>query len=832
MVGIVIVSHSLLLAEGVAELARQMVQNQVPLALAAGIDDSENPIGTDVLKVAAAIESVYSPEGVLVLMDLGSAVLSAEAALELLPFEQQANVYLCPAPLVEGTVAGAVQAALGGTIRQVFDEARGALAPKLEQLEPPAGDTVKTGPPFEPETLEVRVTVRNRLGLHARPAARLVQTAGRYEAEIRIRAGGKWASARSINQVTTLGVRQGDEIILSASGREAGVALAALQALAEANFGDREKPEVESDSPAPVTGEVPGQLAGIPASPGIAVGPAFFYRPELPMVETSPAADPKVEWARLQAGLDAVLHDLEVLQTQSARQLGADEAAIFEAHRLIVQDPALLELVRQRIFEAGLNVAAAWQQGVEAVAAEYRGLEDPYLQGRAADVLDVGRRVLRQFLAVESPRLDLAQPAIIIAPDLTPSEVARLEPAKVLGICTELGGATSHSAILARALGIPAVAGLGGQIGQVPAGQTIGVDGAAGRVWLRPNPAELAELAARRGTWQAAQRQARQQGRQPAVTGDGRTILVMANIAGPRDAAAAVASGADGVGVFRTEFLFMDRAEPPAEAEQLHVYRETAQALDGRPLIIRCLDVGGDKPLPYLAVGREANPFLGWRGLRFCLDQPDLFKSQLRAILQAAAEYNIKLLLPMVAIVAELRAARRLLAEAQAELDAEGRPFAGAMEVGVMIEVPAAVAMADQLAAEADFFSIGSNDLAQYVMAADRGNPRVNYLADALHPAVLRLVSQAGRAAAAAGIPVGLCGELAGDPLAAPLLVGLGMDELSMNPAAIPAVKTAIRQFTLAQARQVAGHALGLESAGAVRAYLQQQSLVQPGPPP
>lgn len=831
MVGIVIVSHSARLAEGVAEVARQMVQNRVPLAVAGGIDDPENPIGTDVLKVMAAIESVYSPEGVLVLMDLGSAVLSAETALELLSPEQQANVYLCPAPLVEGVVAAAVQAALGGTIRQVFAEANGALAPKLEQLEPPLEVTVKPAPVVEAETLEARVTVRNRLGLHARPAARLVQTAGRYEAEIRIGTGRKWANARSINQVTTLGVSQGDEIILSASGRDAGAALAALQALAEANFGDRAEPETAVEPPAPAVIGDQDHLTGIPASPGIAVGPVFFYRPELPQVEASPAIDPTEEWTKLQAGLASVRQDLEVLQTQAAPQLGVDEAAIFDAHRLILQDPVLLELARQRIFEARLNAGAAWQQAVETVMAEYRGLEDPYLQARAADVLDVGRRVLRLLLVVELPRLDLVQPSIIIAQELTPSEVARLDPAKVLGICTELGGATSHSAILARALGIPAVAGLGRQMGQVPPGQVIGLDGETGRVWLLPGPAELAELTARRETWQTGQRQARQKARSPAVTADGRNIDVLANIAGPRDAAVAVTSGADGVGVFRTEFLFMDRAQAPAEAEQLGAYRKTAQILGGRPLIIRCLDVGGDKPLPYLAVGREANPFLGWRGLRFYLDQPELFKPQLRAILQAAADYNIKLLLPMVATVAEVRAARRLLAEIQAELGAEGRPCARAMAVGVMIELPAAVAMADQLAAEADFFSIGSNDLAQYVMAADRGNPRVNYLADALHPAVLRLVGQAAAHAAAAGIPVGLCGELAGDPLAAPLLVGLGMDDLSMTPANIPAVKTAICRFTLAQARQVAGHALGLESAEAVRAYLQQP-LVEAGPQP
>jgi phosphocarrier protein FPr len=422
--------------------------------------------------------------------------------------------------------------------------------------------------------------------------------------------------------------------------------------------------------------------------------------------------------------------------------------------------------------------------------------------------------------------MDVERPSILVAPDVTPSETARLDPTKVLGICTEMGGATSHSAILARALGIPSVAGLSGATRYLHDGQIVAMDGTAGRVWLHPDQATLHELEARREQWQQEQRQARAAGQGPAVTQDGQVVQVVANIAGLNDADAALEYGAEGVGVFRTEFLFMDRTHPPTEEEQLAAYQRVAQIMGTRRLVIRTLDVGGDKPLPYLDSAVEMNPFLGWRGIRFCLDHPEIFKMQLRAILRASPGHHIQLLFPMISTPSELRAAKNLLAAVQEDLQSAGIAFDREMAVGVMIEVPSAVAVADQLAGGADFFSIGSNDLAQYVMAADRGNERVSPLADALQPSVLRLIAQTVQAAHAAGIPVAVCGELAGDPQAAPLLVGLGVDELSMNAPNIPAVKQAIRGLSLAAARQVAGEVLALETVEAVRDYLSTTSSI------
>lgn len=828
-----IVAHSARLAEGVRELAEQMVQGRVPLAAAGGVDDPENPFGTDAMRVRQAIESVYDDDGVVVLMDLGSALLSAEMALEFLSEEQRTGVHLCEAPLVEGAIAAAVQAAAGGDVGQVMAEARGALASKAAQLQAVAPEVSPVVPPVPlPTAREVRLTVHNRLGLHARPAAQFVTTAARFQSEITVRnvtQGTGPVSAKSINQVATLGVRQGHEIAIAAQGPDADAALVALQALVEAGFGEAEAALEAPPEPRPVAiRRVEGELAGIPASPGIAIGPAALYHAAPPEVPQRHVDDPEAEWQRLQTAIQTARREIQALRTRAAAQVGDYEAAIFDAHLLFLEDPAWIDAARQRIFERRTNAEAAWQAVVDEMVAAYEALDDPYQRARAADVADVGQRVLRLLTGVAAAHLEIAQPSILVAADLTPSDTAQLDPARVLGICTALGGATSHSAILARALGIPAVVGVGAEVLRLREGALLALDGQQGQVWVEPDPGRLAALQEQRDAWLATQQAARAAGQQPAITRDGRRIEVAANIRGLADARGALDYGAEGVGLLRTEFLYLERVTAPSEEEQLAAYKAIAEVLGTRPLIVRTLDVGGDKPLPYasaefstgLELEQEANPFLGWRGIRLCLDCPGLLKTQLRAILRASPGHQIKVMFPMVASVAEVRAAREILAEAQAELRQASIPFDEGMEVGIMVEVPSAVAVADQLAAEVDFFSIGTNDLSQYTMAADRTNARVAALADAFHPAVLRMVRDTVQAAHAAGIWVGLCGELAGDPLAAPILVGLGLDELSMNPPAIPAVKQAIARFTVAEAEAIAGEVLKLDSAEAVRQYV------------
>lgn len=821
MVGIVVVSHSRKLAEGVLEMVNQMTQGRVMVAAAGGVDDPEHPFGTDPLAVKAAIESVFSEDGVLVLMDLGSAVLSAEMALEFLTPAGREKVVLCEAPMVEGAVAAAVQAMNGSDLGQIVQEARAALSAKSSHLGFPAGTPLIAAPLLNGQTISLTIT--NPLGLHARPAAQFVMTAGRFEATIQICKGDQVADAKSINQVATLAVGQGETILLTASGREAAAALLALEALVKANFG--ESGSVPQALGRPEIGPAgPNQLIGVPASPGIAIGTAFTYQTSLPVIETQLVTDPAGEWRRLENALSVAQQEIAVLERQAIQTTGTDEAAIFTTHRLFLQDPSLVDGARRAIFDWKINAEAAWHQAYEAMAETYRALENPYIRARATDILDVGQRVLWLLLGLSPPSLVLSEPSVLVANDLTPSETVRLDREKVLAICTALGGATAHSAILARALGIPAVVGLqNGLLERVTMGQQVAVDGGTGRVWLQPTPDQLADLQQQQTAWQAQIARSRLSSQQPAVTTDGRRIEIAANIRNAQEAQEALQLGAEGVGLFRTEFLFMDRLNAPGEEEQYQFYRQVAEVMASRPVIIRTLDVGGDKPIPYLGISQEANPFLGWRGIRFCLSRPELFKSQLRAILRAGAGHNLKIMFPMVTTLAEVQAAKSLLAEAKAELAAGGLPHDPQMEVGVMVEVPAAVIIADQLAQEVAFFSIGSNDLTQYVMAADRGNTNVAGLVNAFHPAVLRMIAQTVEAAHRAGIWVGLCGELAGDPLATPLLVGLGLDELSMSAPAISTVKDSVRGSSSGREQSIAAYALTLHSAQAVQQLLNQK---------
>lgn len=861
MIGIVIVSHSAKLAEGVCELAAQMAQGQVRLAAAGGTDDPQNPIGTDAFKVQRAIESVYSDDGVLVLMDLGSAVLSAETALEFLSDDRRAKVRLCAAPLVEGAVAAVGQALADADLDRIAHEAQTALSAKLAHLRSP---TLIPGPasrpyegPFarstsqllaEERSVERQLTVRNKLGLHARPAVQLVRTAGRFQAHVTLRNVTEQlgpAEATSINGVLSLDVRQGHQLTLRASGPEAREALDALVALIESGFGEDEEAveaAVKPPTPSaqPVEGEhlkrVSGELHGLPASPGIAIGPLARLRPAVMQVADQSADDPQAEWQRLQSAIHNAQAEIRSLHEWARAQVGDKEAAIFDAHLLFLDDPVLVENTSRRILDGHSSAESAWQATISELEQNLRGLKDAYLQARAADVMDVGQRVLRRLVGAATTALDWPRPVILAAHDLTPSDVHGLDPNRVLGLCLETGSATAHSIILARAMGLPAVVGLGPGISRLANDTVVALDGQAGIVWVEPDASKINALEQQRKAWQADRKAARAASHQPAITRDGRRVRVVANIGGVADARQALDCGAEGVGILRTEFLFLNRTTAPTEEEQLTAYRSIAEVLGPRPLVIRTLDIGGDKPLAYVEVGTESNPFLGWRGLRVSLAQPDLFKTQLRAILRASPGHppegdvpHIEIIFPMVSALTEVRAAKAILRQVQSELRQAGIPFDENVKVGIMIEVPAAVAVADQLAAEVDFFSIGSNDLSQYVMAADRTNARVAELADSFQPAVLRMIHQTVQAAKSAGIEVALCGELAGDPLAASMLVGMGLDELSMNATAIPDIKQAITRLTLSEVEAVAREVLALDSSEAIRGYLSQSFAVAHG---
>ncbi|HPV06201.1 MAG: phosphoenolpyruvate--protein phosphotransferase [Aggregatilineales bacterium] len=560
---------------------------------------------------------------------------------------------------------------------------------------------------------------------------------------------------------------------------------------------------------------------GIAAAEGIASGPAFRFEPPQLTITRRTASDPAAEMERFTAARETAQAEVQALREQVEAQIDAEHAAIFDAHIMLLNDPTLEQNVRSRI-EGGASAELAVQEATEEIASVFAAMEDEMFAARAADVMDLGRRMLRILLGVPDTSLEaLTTPSIIVAHDLAPSDTAGLDPAVALGICTAAGGLTSHTAILARTLGIPAVVGLGSDVlAQVTDNALLVVDGSAGEVVLNPTPETLARYQAAQAEQQARMAKIKAAAQEQAHTQDGRRVEVGANIGDVESARDALNFGAEGVGLLRTEFLYLQHTRPPTEDEQVRVYREIFEVFGERPVIVRTLDIGGDKPPSYIDFEDELNPFLGWRAIRIGFDRPELLKTQLRAILRAASGYNARIMYPMIAGLEDLRRANEILDEARRELEAEGREYARDVPVGIMVETPAAAVLADLLATEADFFSIGTNDLTQYALAVDRTNERVAYLYQPLHPAALRLIKQTIDAAHALGKWVGMCGELAGMRRAIPILLGLGLDEFSMTPRAIPEAKWLISQFTVEEAGAVARNALSLPTADEVVRYM------------
>lgn len=566
-------------------------------------------------------------------------------------------------------------------------------------------------------------------------------------------------------------------------------------------------------------------IQGIGASPGIALGSAHVFLPEDLTVPTYDVSDRSAEWERMQRALQTAKAQIESIRAETMAALRHEEAAIFDAHIQMLEDPELQAAIRTDILEQGKNAERALMDNAERYAAQLEALDDAYFRARAADVRDVARRCLRILLGRPQPSLILLQPSIVVARDLTPSDTVLLDKSRLLGFCTAEGGATSHTAILAKALGIPAVVGAGEAVLEIVQNQPLILDAHRGQVILEADEATWTKFAEMRKAAQSQAEEERLHAAKPAVTRDGRGVEVVANVGNLDDARLAIEMGAEGIGLLRTEFLYLDRQTAPDEEEQYLAYRAIFEVMGQRPVVIRTLDVGGDKALPYIDLGKEENPFLGWRAIRMCLDNPDFFKTQLRAILRAAAGYDIRIMFPMIATVREVRQARKLLEEARLELQNASLPFGKRVQVGIMIEIPSAAVMADALAREVDFFSIGTNDLTQYTLAVERTNKRVAHLSNALDPAVLRLIAKVIEAGHQAGIWVGMCGEMAGDARAIPILLGLGLDEFSMAPALIPHAKALIRSLTVEQCRQIAQHVLTLPDYEEVEAYLKTLNL-------
>lgn len=675
------------------------------------------------------------------------------------------------------------------------------------------------------------IVILNPAGLHARPAAVLVNAAKQFSAKVKIARNDREVNAKSVVGVMGLGVKHNDTVVLKAEGDDAATAVATLAELVRSGLGEDVSGDPESDEPDPQDAKPPAQdaqppqgardpnvFAGAPASPGVVAGRVFQLRhAEIEVDEKGRGA--AAERAALLGAISEAKRDLAKLEENLRASSDPGKAAIFAAHRELIEDPELIDATDKRI-DAGQSAAYAWRAAYTASAQTLSAVGNELLAARANDIRDIGRRVLAHLAGVMPENVETPENSILIAPDLTPSDTAGLDQSRVVGFCTTGGSATSHASILARSAGIPAVAAIEARALDIPNGTPAILDGERGELRLNPSERDMTETKRRQEQAARARAEAFAASALAAVTLDGHRVKVVGNISGLAEAEEIPALGGEGVGLLRSEFLFLQRTEAPTEAEQASVYVAIAKALGGaRDLVVRTLDVGGDKPLSYMPLPHEENPFLGVRGIRLNLLGTDLFRSQVRAALHAAPHTNLCIMFPMISGVDELRDAKRIVLQ-----EKEAMGVREPVQIGIMVEVPSAALMAEYLAEEADFFSIGTNDLTQYTLAIDRGHPKLAHMADALHPAVLRLMAMTVAGAHKHGKWVGICGGVASEPLAAPVLIGLGLDELSVSIKGIPTIKAAVRHLEMKRCKEIADAAMNMRTAEEVRAYLKKEA--------
>lgn len=673
---------------------------------------------------------------------------------------------------------------------------------------PPAGGIGQDAVTSQARLHSGPMFINDPIGLHARPAAMLAAVARRFVSALHLVKDGREANLRSVVSLMALEVGGRDAVTVVARGEDAAAAVAAITELLVPVAA---APDAAGPRRADFLRE--GVLHGVGAASGLAVGTIVQLRHD-DRVEPQRAADAHAERRALDAAVAAAHLQLEVLRTQLIDEGHAERATIFAAHLELLADPDLMDRAALEI-HAGWSAAWAWHEAYVAQAGRLAALRDPLLAARATDLRDVGRRVLHLLHGRTQGPPPMPEAALVIAEDLTPSEAASLDRTRVKALCTTMGSATSHVAIIARGLGLPAIAGLDARALDVPDGTRALVDGDAGHLHLSPTATQEAAATARRAADASRRAAAHARAQEPAVTRDGQRIEVAANVGNVRDAGDVVAAGADGVGLLRSEFIFQARDREPSEDEQASLYGSIASGLGpDRLLIVRTLDVGGDKPLPYLPMAAEENPFLGERGIRFTLAHPEVMRRQVRAVLRAALQGRVALMFPMIATLGEWRVAAAMV---EAEREALGAPR---IPVGIMVETAAAAVLAERFARAADFVSLGTNDLTQYTLAMDRTNPRLAPQVDALHPAVLRLIALTAQGARQHGRWAGVCGALAAEPAAIPVLLGLGITELSVDLPLVALTKARVRGLDLAACRETAAHALECADGTEVRALV------------
>ena len=797
-VGLVLVSHSPALAAAARALALEFVAGPAPrIAIAAGRADGAT--GTNATRVAAAISEASQGVGVVVLTDLGSAVLAADMALELLNGRIDARVV--PAPFIEGLLAAVVRASAGDDVDTVAREASAALDPKRALLPGDDGVVEAVAQPHseaaQPPEVATVVTVRNEGGLHARPASELAALAAGFTSDITLTVAGRPAApARSMLSISMLVAGPGTILRIAATGDDAREAVDAISALIEGGFGEA---LVGTDGPAASVIEPQPAAEGgaLGVSAGRVVGPVAVLVHRIDEPSATVILAPPARRAAAEIVVDAMTATAAAYRRRAAKVEG-HRREVLDATAAIAEDPLLVDVATAAVRERGVTPERAVWEAVGRAAADYRATGGD-LADRVTDLIDVRDRVIAQLTGTEPPGLpERDAPYVLVADDLAPADTVTLDPTRCLALVTEQGGPTSHTAIIARELGLPAVVGVAGATA-IADGTLVLVDGDTGEVIVQPDAAAQATATGVITTAPFAG---------PGQTADGHRVVLSANVGAPREIARAVERGAEGAGLFRTEFCFLDRADEPSIDEQVEAYREVFAAFPGQRVVVRTLDAGSDKPLPFLTPIVEPNPVLGLRGVRTAIRDPQVLERQLRAIAEAAAaeSADVAVMAPMIATLGETR-----------EFAARARN-AGIASVGIMLETPAAAITAAELCTVVDFVSVGTNDLSQYTMAADRMSAALAPLANPWQPALLRMIRLVGEATAASDTPMGLCGEAAADPDFAAVLVGLGATSLSMAARAIPTVGARLADVTLEQCRAAAAAACAAADPEAARA--------------
>ncbi len=827
MVGLVLVSHSRSLAEAVADLLRRVVSPDLRLACSGGVGDDRALLGTDAIEIQEAITAVYSDDGVLVLMDMGSAILSAETAKDFLNPEDQEKVRLTSAPIVEGGMAAAVQANLGASLDAVVNAALQGLLLKQDHVQDAPSTSPDASPAPDPLSNEILdVTIQNPHGLHLRPAALLIKTLAAFPGEVFVenRTAGRGPSlARSLVDLARLQIREGDLVRFSISAPDPQPVIESIRSLVESQFGEADQtvPPKEADS-------APDLSQPFGVSRGIAIGRPVLLDTivsSVPTYTVQSGSDVTREVGKLRSAVAEAIAEFDGRIERLRASLQRQEVEIFDAQRMIFSDPTILKEAQAKIQEQHLNAAAAWQETLSRYAADQEKADDSYLRARAADFREVERAVLSHLIDEKKrsvlPDEAFTDSTILVCEELTPTLAEQFLRLSIAGVIQLGGGPTSHGAILARALALPAIGGGRNSLERLRTAQCVAISGSEGSLWIDPSLDLLADLARRQQSERSESARALEESQNFAITADGVSVRVGGNAGASNDISSARTNGAEFIGLFRSEFLFQNFEQVPDEDQQLAAYREALAPAQGAfPVTVRLLDVGGDKPLKFLPQAKEANPFLGVRGIRLLMANQRFFRAHLRAVLRLADLFQIQLLVPMITDVSEILATRKLLGEIAGELTAENVPHQWPIPVGVMIETPAAALLIDQLLPHVEFVSIGTNDLTQYILCAERGSALVSAFSDALHPAVLRICEEVVKAAQKREIKTSICGEVASDPEAIPIWLSLGLRELSVTAAAIPATKALIRKLGIsAIATQWAAKRLTFEGPSDVRTF-------------